>query len=80
MLQEGGVIVISILLAFALDALWEESKRGKEADLALNSLESECRLNLESCEDVYRYHFRQAESFSTFMAVSYTHLTLPTKA
>ncbi len=69
MLQEGGVIVISIMLAFALDALWEESKRGKEADLALDSLESECRLNLASCEEVYEYHFRQAARFSAFMTL-----------
>ena len=69
MLQEGGVIVVSIMLAFGLDALWEESKRSKEAEIALVSLESECERNLEACEDVYRYHFRQAERFSAFMAL-----------
>lgn len=69
MIQESGVIVVSILLAFALDALWEESKRAKEADLALVSLQAESLANLEACEEVYRYHFRQAERFSAFMAL-----------
>ena len=69
MLQESSVIVVSIMLAFALDALWEESKRTTEADLAMVSLESECRSNLQSCDEVYKYHFLQAKRFGDFMAL-----------
>lgn len=70
LLLEGGVIVVSILLAFALDALWDETKRGREAQIALTSLRDEFEANLTSCEEVERHYVAMAEQFAAVLALS----------
>ena len=66
---EGGVIVISILLAFVLDALWDASKREREAQLALVSLEDEFAANLDACVVVLEHHIQQAAHFSRVLSL-----------
>ena len=64
---EGAVIVFSILLAFGLDALWEERKQEREADLALASLRSELEVNLEACDAVHQHHFHGVARFGEIL-------------
>jgi hypothetical protein len=67
---EGGVIVISIMLAFVLDALWDSSKREREAQLALVSLEDEFAANLEACVFVLDHHLKQAGHLNQVLSMS----------
>ena len=67
---EGTMIVISILLAFSLDAIWDERKRDREADLALVSLRAELSENLIACNDVYQHHFDNAKKLVDFLEMS----------
>ena len=64
---EGAVIVLSILLAFGLDALWEERKQEREADLALASLRSKLEANLEACDAVHQHHFQGVARFGEIL-------------
>jgi len=66
---EGGVIVVSILLAFGLDALWDASKRDREAQLALVSLQDEFEANLEACVQVHDHHLDKAAHFARVFAM-----------
>ena len=67
MVLEASVIVISILLAFGLDALWDANKREREAQIALTSLESEFQANLSSCRRVIRSLADSASDFADLM-------------
>ncbi|MEC8251683.1 MAG: hypothetical protein VX044_00605 [Planctomycetota bacterium] len=64
---EGGVIMTSILLAFALDALWDSSKVAGKAQVALASLKAEFEANLVSCVKVRDYHFDNAREFAALL-------------
>ena len=70
LLLEGGVIVVSILLAFALDALWDETKRGREAQIALTSLKDEFEANLAACEEVEQHYHAMAKQFAEVLTMS----------
>jgi hypothetical protein len=48
---EGLVIVISILLAFAIDAMWETSRLRQEENAALQAVQSDLSANQESIAD-----------------------------
>ena len=69
-LIEGGVIMTSILLAFALDALWDSSKQAGKAQVALSSLKDEFEANLQACVKVNAYHFENAKQFSAVLKMS----------
>lgn len=55
-LLEGVVIVLSILLAFGIDAMWDEYKERKEERQILDALQFEFQANLESINAVIRFH------------------------
>jgi len=55
---EGGVIVVSILLAFGIDAAWEEYKERREEQEILSALKFEYEKNLESIREVIAFHER----------------------
>ena len=42
-LAEGAVIVVSILLAFGIDAWWDDAQRTREAHAMLETLSEEIR-------------------------------------
>ncbi|MEJ2534790.1 MAG: hypothetical protein P8008_04825 [Gammaproteobacteria bacterium] len=58
LLVEGTVIVVSILLAFAIDALWEERKERIEEQEILAALKIEYETNLSEIETVIEFHNR----------------------
>ncbi len=53
---EGIAIVISILLAFAIDAWWEENRERETESLALSLLVKEFRQNLQQLEQTREGH------------------------
>ena len=53
---EGIIIVISILLAFAIDAMWAQHQVEQEEELALVALKSEYADNLQQLDFVIDYH------------------------
>lgn len=55
---EGGVIVISILLAFGIDAMWEERKERIEEQEILTALKTEFETNLAEITTVMEAHNR----------------------
>ncbi|MCA8944432.1 MAG: hypothetical protein KDB80_17855 [Planctomycetes bacterium] len=54
--SEGTVIVVSILLAFGIDALWARHLLREEEAAALAALDTEFRANLEQIDRVVDYH------------------------
>ena len=70
MALEGPLIVVSILLAFALDTMWEERKREQEARIALISLKAEFEQNLIACEEVRIHHFNNGKGFAALLKKS----------
>ncbi len=59
---EGAVIVGSILLAFGIDAWWEERQERKEERVALEALRQEFVNNIEVLRDTQRIHVDLAET------------------
>ena len=59
---EGSVIVVSILLAFGIDAMWDEYKERREESEVLAALKTEFESNLADIQTVYTYHTRARES------------------
>lgn len=55
-LIEGSVIVVSILLAFGIDAMWDEYKERREEQEVLAALKSEFEINLTEIETVMEFH------------------------
>ncbi|MHC5065242.1 MAG: DUF6090 family protein [Planctomycetota bacterium] len=55
-IAEGAVIVVSILLAFAIDALWAQHLLQQEEQVALASLETEFKANLQQIDQVVEVH------------------------
>ncbi len=58
LLIEGTVIVVSILLAFAIDAAWDEYKERRQEQQVLAALATEFQTNLSEIETVMAYHTR----------------------
>lgn len=58
LLWEGGVIVVSILLAFAIDALWDERQTRAEEREILAALRSEYETNVDLVDRVMAAHRR----------------------
>ncbi len=57
-LIEGSVIVVSILMAFGIDAAWDEYKERQEEQEVLAALKFEYQSNLESIREVIAFHER----------------------
>ncbi len=55
-LAEGGAIVISILLAFAIEAKWQEYVTSIEEEIILNSIGAEIDANLDAIDIQLQYH------------------------
>ncbi len=62
LLVEGTVIVVSILLAFAIDALWDERKERLLEDEVLAALTTEFQTNLREIDTVIAFHTRTRET------------------
>lgn len=58
LLIEGTVIVVSILLAFGIDAMWDEYKERREEQEILAALKSEYEANLQSIKEIIAFHER----------------------
>ncbi|MEM9300879.1 MAG: hypothetical protein AAGE01_02140 [Pseudomonadota bacterium] len=70
LLVEGGTIVVSILLAFAIDAGWEaRNERQEERDL-LASLTADFRMNREAAAATRARHVENFDRFVRFQRLS----------
>jgi len=66
---EGVVIVISILLAFAIDAWWDERQETVQTERMLAGLEEDCRGNLAQAREVIELHEGRRELVSRLMGM-----------
>ena len=64
---EGLVIVVSILLAFALDAAWDDRQENIRRDEYLSVLEDEFRAAAEEMQEQIGDHERQVRSIETML-------------
>jgi len=64
LISEGVVIVISILLAFTIDAKWAQHQVQQEEKVALASIQSEFEENLKQLDYVIDYHLQAREHMS----------------
>ncbi|NNJ71608.1 MAG: hypothetical protein HKP09_00350 [Enterobacterales bacterium] len=64
LISEGIVIVISILLAFGIDAKWAQYQVEQEEKVALASIQSEFEQNLKQLDYVINYHLQAREHMS----------------
>ncbi len=67
---EGVAIVVSILLAFAIDAAWDASRERAEERQALSGLREEFRENLDLLEINLRAHRSTLSAATTLLAIS----------
>lgn len=67
---EGGAIVLSILLAFAIDAWWDERKERAEEREVIESLYIEFQANREEAAVVVAAHETAVSAVATFLAMS----------
>lgn len=65
LITEGAVIVASILLAFAIDALWDEHKKNDDIREVLSLVEIETRTNLSNLENSIVRHEKIAAAIQT---------------
>lgn len=70
LLVEGAVIVASILLAFGIDAMWDQHKERLEEAEVLASLESDFRENLESVNKIIEAYEGFAERVEKLVSMS----------
>jgi hypothetical protein len=70
LLVEGAVIVASILLAFAIDAMWARHQEKLEEAEVLASLESDFRENLESVNSIIRSYQLFADRVEKLISMS----------
>ena len=64
---EGLVIVVSILLAFALDAAWDDRQQNIRRDEYLSVLEDEFRAAAEEMQEQIGDHEPQVRSIETML-------------
>jgi hypothetical protein len=67
---EGLAIVLSILLAFAIDAWWQEQAERAEEKEVLNSLTVEFEANMAEAELIISIHDRQIQSVAKLMTLN----------
>lgn len=70
LLAEGAVIVASILLAFGIDALWEERQTRVQEREALAALRSEFTANLDQIERVIGRHVGARQRVETLVTLT----------
>jgi hypothetical protein len=70
LLIEGTVIVLSILLAFGIDALWDQYKERLEEEEILAALESEFAANLRSVNRIIEAYGVFADHVATLIRLS----------
>ena len=70
LLVEGAVIVASILLAFGIDAMWDQHKESLEEAEVLASLESDFRENLASVNKIIEAYEQFAERVEKLVSMS----------
>lgn len=64
---EGAVIVVSILLAFGIDAWWDSAKERSEESLVLGALRVEFQQNLSSLRAIHGIHVRYATELGNLL-------------
>ncbi len=69
-IAEGAVIVLSILLAFGIDALWAQYQEQLEEEEVLASLESDFVANLQSVTTIVAAHRAFADRVATLLHLS----------
>jgi hypothetical protein len=69
-LLEGLTIVVSILLAFTIDAGWDRYQEGARASLALTGLRGDFEVNRASMDALLDVHRARAAAFSWFRDAS----------
>lgn len=69
-LVEGITIVISILLAFAIDAGWDRYQEGARASLALAGLRGDFEVNRSRMDGLLDVHRARADAFDWFHQAS----------
>lgn len=78
---EAAAIVVSILLAFAIDAGWDERQERAEEREALESLSVEFEANRDEASVVISFHDRVIQSVATLVEMRQDEiLALPAKA
>lgn len=70
LIGEGIVIVVSILLAFAIDAMWAEHQTEQEEQSALKALKTEYTENLAQLDMVISYHLNAREAVAKLFNLS----------
>lgn len=65
---EGVVIMLSILLAFGIDAMWDEYKERREEQEILAALKFEYEKNLVSIKEVIAFHERARNNIDEMVA------------
>ena len=70
LIVEGGAIVLSILLAFSIDAWWDERKERAEEQDVLQSLYVEFETNRDEAAVVVAAHEVAVEAVASFLAMS----------
>jgi type II secretory pathway pseudopilin PulG len=65
---ESGLIVFSILLAFALNGWWQSRQRTRLAEQALANFRREIQLNRSRLQEVMPYHASLRDQFQVMLA------------
>ena len=79
-LAEGVVIVASILLAFGIDAWWDDRGTRAEEALALRDLSSDFQQNLRSLESNIRHHRRTVDAGARLLEIVHRAEPVPVRA
>ncbi len=75
---EGIAIVVSILLAFAIDAWWDGSREREREATVLEGLQTEFEANRERLEYNLGRHERVEDAAAILLDVADGRLTIPT--
>ena len=67
---EGAVIVVSILLAFGIDAMWAERQLRIEEQQAITALRADFETNLESVDKIIAAHLEFQQQVATMVRLS----------
>lgn len=67
---EGTAIVVSILLAFAIDAWWDQAQKAQLEQTQLASLKRDIQFNLEALEEGLNFHRSVVESAQRLFELS----------
>jgi hypothetical protein len=74
---EGVAIVVSILLAFGIQAWWDEFQAGSRERSHLGALQAEFRENIDSLRSKITEHESLERSASALLSIGYGHAPVP---